>query len=83
MKCPKCGKTNAANATHCRYCSTRFIRKSDKMARKMALSGRFAMVCGGFMAFMGIMMMIYARGPAAYILLGLGVALTIIGLKTR
>jgi len=53
------------------------------MARKMALSGRFAMVCGGFMAFMGIMMMIYARGPAAYILLGLGVALTIIGLKTR
>ncbi|BCS88409.1 hypothetical protein [Pseudodesulfovibrio sediminis] len=83
MKCPKCSKSVSNLAKHCPQCGTRFIRQSDKLASKMALSGRLTTLCGGGLIFLGVLAFLYGSGLGGTILLGIGVLLALTGLIKR
>ncbi|MBI9081010.1 MAG: hypothetical protein JEY79_14880 [Pseudodesulfovibrio sp.] len=83
MKCPKCGKNISSKVSCCKHCGTRFVRKSDKLAKKMTMDGRIAMACGGLLMFIGLVVFLNGGRLWAAIIFALGVLLTFIGKKMR
>lgn len=82
MKCPKCKKPVSKTAKKCKHCGAKFVRKSDKMARQMTISGKFAMACGGLMVILAIVLFIYGGDFFWMGVLGvLGALLVLVGKK--
>ncbi len=81
MKCPNCGKTIKATRHSCKYCGTKLVRKSDKMASKMTMNAGVSLVAGGLLAFLGLIMLLYGMYVMGGISFGLGVLLVLVGKK--
>ena len=83
MKCPQCGKNISAQAHACKRCGARIVRKSDRMARKLTMSGLPAMACGGLLVLIGLISLINGAYQMGAISLGVGVVLLILGKLLR
>ena len=83
MKCPKCEKTVPSRANACRHCGSKFARKSDALVRGQTLSPGLSMVCGGALAFIGVVLLIYNVWVMGAIALGLGATLAFVGVKSQ
>lgn len=81
MKCPKCGKAISNQAHICKHCKTRIVRKSDKMASKLIVSGKAAVVCGGLLALVGVALLLTGAYQMGAIALGIGSLTIFIGTR--
>jgi len=83
MKCPQCGKNISPQAHQCKKCGTKVVRESDRMARKLTMSGLPAMACGGLLVLIGLILMINGAYQMGGLSLGVGVVFLIIGKLLR
>ena len=79
MKCPKCGKSVSNQAHVCKFCKTRIVRKSDRMAGKLIVSGKAAAICGGVMALVGLALLLTSAYVMGGIALGIGMLTIFMG----
>lgn len=79
MKCPKCNKKLSAKAKTCKHCGTKISRKSDKMIRRMTVSGRIAMASGCLLVVMAAVGAFYGAYIIAGVLAAVGGLLMLIG----
>jgi uncharacterized membrane protein YvbJ len=71
MKCPQCGKSISNQARACKYCRTKIVRQSDKMAGKLIVSGKTAIICGFVLALVGVSLLL----TGAYVMGGIALAI--------
>jgi uncharacterized membrane protein YvbJ len=83
MNCPKCGTPLPDGWHTCKHCGARITRPSDKIARQMTSSGRFAMVCGGLMLLLAGCLFFYGEADLLWqsVLIILGLLLLYVGKK--
>ena len=79
MKCPKCGKSISNQAHVCKHCKTRIVRKSDKMAGKLIVSGKAAIICGGVLALVGLALLLTGSYVVGGIALAIGMLTIFMG----
>jgi predicted nucleic acid-binding Zn ribbon protein len=79
MKCPNCGKFIPPRTKACKYCKTLIVRKSDKMAKKMAGNSLITMIGGGLLIFIAVILAIYDTLLFAGITASVGIVLLLIG----
>jgi ribosomal protein L40E len=83
MKCPHCGKNITAQATVCRHCGVHFVRKSDKIARRMTMNANVAIACGGLLSLLAVIAFLSRAYPLGLILAAFGVTFMVIGRMLR
>ena len=81
MKCPKCGKTISNQAHVCKHCKTRIVRKSDKMANKLIISGKMAIICGAILALVGLALILTGSYVVGGIALAIGMLTIFLGTR--
>lgn len=83
MNCPKCGTPLPEGWHTCKHCGARITRPSDKIARQMTTSGRFAMVCGGLVLLLAGSLFFYGEADMLWqaVLIVLGLLLIFVGKK--
>ena len=79
MKCPKCGKPIGSQAHVCKHCKTRIVRKSDKMANELIISGKMAIICGAILALVGMVLLMTGSYVVGGIALAIGVLTIFLG----
>jgi predicted membrane channel-forming protein YqfA (hemolysin III family) len=83
MKCPHCGKNITAQAAACRHCGVHFVRKSDKIVRRMTVNAYVAMACGGLLSLLAVIALFSKAYFLGLILAAFGVTFMIIGRVLR
>ena len=83
MKCPQCGKKIGAQTHICRRCGAKIVRESDRMARRITMTGLPAMACGGLLVLTGLIALINGAYQMGGISLGIGMVFIILGKALR
>ncbi|MEF2229391.1 MAG: hypothetical protein V3571_00525 [Pseudodesulfovibrio sp.] len=83
MKCPQCGKNIGPQTHTCKRCGARIVHESDRMARRITLGGMPAMICGGLLALIGLILLINGAYQMGGLSLGVGLVFVILGKLLR
>lgn len=83
MKCPHCGKSVSPRSKACKHCNVRFVRKSDKMVRKMTVSPGFASACGIALFCLGLILVLNDAFLFAGLACAVGILFLLIGKTAR
>ncbi len=72
-----------AQATACRHCGVHFVKKSDKIARRMTMNAYVAIACGGLLSLLAVIAIFSQAYPLGLILAAVGITFMVIGRMLR